>query len=187
MFIDEVILIGYGDDLVLIYVINADGFEYLRFNEMTHSCFCHYRNPDIPSGRLSDLGLVNVCDLANNNQLILGLATSSSFQILSINIKLEHENYSIWRTTINSALETSDLESFVLAPAPPAETRAVTPPTTPPTFQIILRRFGAKRKSPGSSGLWKGAFTPRHQNQWVHVPPTPGALLNQRWRFITSM
>ncbi|KAL4589837.1 hypothetical protein LXL04_002748 [Taraxacum kok-saghyz] len=97
--------------------------------------------------------------MANNHQLILGLATSSSFQIPSINIKPEHENYSLWRTTIISALETFDLESFVLAPAPPAETRAITPPTTPPTFQIILRRFGAKRKSPGSSGLWKGAFT----------------------------
>lgn len=70
-----------------------------------------------------------------NNQLILGLATNSSFQIPSINIKLTHENFCLWRSTIISALETFDLESFVLAPNPPAETRPVAPATVPPTTE----------------------------------------------------
>ncbi|KAL4588192.1 hypothetical protein LXL04_001074 [Taraxacum kok-saghyz] len=60
--------------------------------------------------------------MAANNQHILGLATSSSFQIPSINIKLETSNFCLWRTTIISALETFDLESFILNPQPPPET-----------------------------------------------------------------
>ncbi|KAL4580085.1 hypothetical protein LXL04_016262 [Taraxacum kok-saghyz] len=72
--------------------------------------------------------------MANNNN-ILGFATNSTFQIPSISIKLENSNYSLWRTTVISALETFDLESFVLAPNPPNETRAVHPATTPPTTE----------------------------------------------------
>ncbi|KAL4572532.1 hypothetical protein LXL04_019311 [Taraxacum kok-saghyz] len=68
------------------------------------------------------------------NPLLLGIASNSSlnFQIPSINIKLDRDNYSLWRSTIISALETFELETFeleafVLAPAPPAETITVSP------------------------------------------------------------
>nr|KAJ0201977.1 hypothetical protein LSAT_V11C600316360 [Lactuca sativa] len=50
-----------------------------------------------------------------NNSLILGL-------IPSINIKLDHDNYSLWRSNILSALATFDLAEFVLSPIPPIET-----------------------------------------------------------------
>ncbi|KAL4581705.1 hypothetical protein LXL04_006232 [Taraxacum kok-saghyz] len=60
-----------------------------------------------------------------NNQHILGLATNSSIQIPPINIKLETSNYCLWRTTIISAFETFDLESFILNPTPPPETITV--------------------------------------------------------------
>ncbi|KAL4573553.1 hypothetical protein LXL04_020363 [Taraxacum kok-saghyz] len=62
------------------------------------------------------------------NPLLLGIASNSSlnFQIPSISIKLDRDNYSLWRSTIISALETFELETFeleafVLAPSPPAE------------------------------------------------------------------
>lgn len=62
----------------------------------------------------------------SNNTLLLGLATNGSsalnFQIPSINIKLDRTNYSLWRSTVLSALATFDLDEFVLAPNPPAET-----------------------------------------------------------------
>lgn len=66
-----------------------------------------------------------------NNQLILGLATNSTFQIHSLDIKLDHENYYLWHSTIFFALETFDLESFVLYPNPPTATRPVVPATDP--------------------------------------------------------
>lgn len=59
------------------------------------------------------------------NQNLLGLATNSSFQIPPLSIKLKTSNYCLWRTTIVSALETFDLESFVLDPKPPAETLTI--------------------------------------------------------------
>ncbi|KAL4579868.1 hypothetical protein LXL04_016036 [Taraxacum kok-saghyz] len=65
---------------------------------------------------------------------LLGIASNSSlnFQIPSIDIKLDRDNYSLWRSTIISALETFELETFeleafVLAPAPPPETITVSP------------------------------------------------------------
>ncbi|KAL4571540.1 hypothetical protein LXL04_018301 [Taraxacum kok-saghyz] len=72
--------------------------------------------------------------MANNNN-ILGFATNSTFQIPSINIKLETSNYSLWRTTIISTLETFDLDSFMFSRTPPDETRAVQPAITPPTTE----------------------------------------------------
>lgn len=73
-----------------------------------------------------------------NNLLILGHTTGSSFQIPSINIKLDHENYYIWRTTKFFALETFGLESFVLSPNPADATQPVAPPTTEPNPNYVL-------------------------------------------------
>ncbi|KAL4563173.1 hypothetical protein LXL04_027209 [Taraxacum kok-saghyz] len=60
---------------------------------------------------------------------LLHLATTTAstvnFQIPSIAIKLDRENYSLWRTTIIAALETFDLDDFVLNPKPPSETIVV--------------------------------------------------------------
>lgn len=60
---------------------------------------------------------------------LLTLATTNAstlnFQIPSIAVKLDRENYSLWRTTIIAALETFDLEEFVLNPSPPPETIVV--------------------------------------------------------------
>lgn len=68
--------------------------------------------------------------MANTNQSLLALANTTNqnlnLQIPSINIKLERENYSLWRSTIVSALETFDLESFILKPSPPPETKKIT-------------------------------------------------------------
>ncbi|CAH9104736.1 unnamed protein product, partial [Cuscuta epithymum] len=68
--------------------------------------------------------------MANHNQSILALANTTTsnfnFQIPPIHLKLERENYSLWRSTIISVLETFDLESFILDPSPPSETHSVT-------------------------------------------------------------
>ncbi|KAL4563108.1 hypothetical protein LXL04_027141 [Taraxacum kok-saghyz] len=60
------------------------------------------------------------------NQQLLAAAniasTNLNFQIPSISIKLDCTNYSLWRTTIISALECFDLDSFILNPSPPPET-----------------------------------------------------------------
>lgn len=85
------------------------------------------------------------------NPLLLGLAANSSsinFQIPSLSVKLGRDNYPLWRTTIISALETFDLENFVLAPNPPSETISVpseaedVPPSTAPNpeFQTWKRK-----------------------------------------------
>ncbi|KAL4563316.1 hypothetical protein LXL04_027356 [Taraxacum kok-saghyz] len=80
--------------------------------------------------------------MAANNQHILGLATGSSFQIPLINIKLETSNFCLWRTTIISALETFELESFILNPQPPPETitteREDAAPTVAPNLEYQL-------------------------------------------------
>lgn len=62
--------------------------------------------------------------MANSGQSLLAHATASSqnLQIPPINIKLDRDNYDLWRSTIVSALETFDLESFILKPNPPPET-----------------------------------------------------------------
>ncbi|KAL4585655.1 hypothetical protein LXL04_010278 [Taraxacum kok-saghyz] len=72
--------------------------------------------------------------MSHNNQHILGLATNSSFQIPPLNIKLDSSNLCLWRTTIISALETFDLESFVLDPQPPSETITVANGSAAPTI-----------------------------------------------------
>ncbi|CAN0845740.1 Retrovirus-related Pol polyprotein from transposon RE1 [Linum grandiflorum] len=60
------------------------------------------------------------------NLLTMAAASSSlTFQLLPITIKLDRDNYSIWRSTVLSALEMFELDSFVLAPTPPLETRIV--------------------------------------------------------------
>ncbi|KAL4575776.1 hypothetical protein LXL04_011862 [Taraxacum kok-saghyz] len=85
------------------------------------------------------------------NQFLLGLATTSSplnLQIPPLSIKLDRHNYSLWQTTIISALETFELDTFVLSPNPPAETIPVlpaaadAPPTTAPNpdFQLWKKR-----------------------------------------------
>ncbi|CAN1848848.1 Retrovirus-related Pol polyprotein from transposon RE1 [Linum perenne] len=61
---------------------------------------------------------------------LLGLATSTGTPTLSfrpppLTIKLDRENYSLWRSTVISALEAYELEAHVLAPHPPSETRLV--------------------------------------------------------------
>ncbi|CAN1142502.1 Retrovirus-related Pol polyprotein from transposon RE1 [Linum perenne] len=60
---------------------------------------------------------------------LLTMAKSSSssltFHIPPLTVKLDRDNFSLWRTTIVSALETFNLESFVFSPSPPQETRLI--------------------------------------------------------------
>uniref|UniRef100_A0A0R0GVF3 Retrotransposon Copia-like N-terminal domain-containing protein n=1 Tax=Glycine max TaxID=3847 RepID=A0A0R0GVF3_SOYBN len=67
--------------------------------------------------------------MANTSPSLLALANTTNsnlnLQIPSINIKLERDNYSLWRSTIISALETFELESFILNPAPPMQTHII--------------------------------------------------------------
>ncbi|KAL5149582.1 hypothetical protein HKD37_13G036379 [Glycine soja] len=77
------------------------------------------------------------CSIVSNNQMQFYLLNSCrralanttnsnlNLQIPSINIKLERDNYSLWRSTIISALETFELESFILNPAPPMQTHII--------------------------------------------------------------
>ena len=68
--------------------------------------------------------------MATSNLSLLALANTTTsnlnLQLPSINIKLDRDNYSLWRSTIINALETFDLESFILNPSPPLETRILT-------------------------------------------------------------
>ncbi|CAN0829352.1 Retrovirus-related Pol polyprotein from transposon RE1 [Linum grandiflorum] len=62
---------------------------------------------------------------------LLTMATGSasaslSLQIPPISIKLDRDNYSLWRPIALSTLEAFNLESHVLAPQPPSTTRFVT-------------------------------------------------------------
>nr|KAJ0190963.1 hypothetical protein LSAT_V11C800427270 [Lactuca sativa] len=84
-----------------------------------------------------------------SNPSLLGLAADSSalnFQIPPISIKLDRNNYCLWRTTIKSALETFELDSFVLSPDPPTETisttdeAGVTTTKTNPDFTLWKKR-----------------------------------------------
>lgn len=86
--------------------------------------------------------------MASNASSLLSLATTTNgsplnFQIPSITIKLDRNNYSLWCTTITSALETFDLQDFILNPKPPAESIEVaaipaTPATaTSPTVAVV--------------------------------------------------
>ncbi|CAN0837920.1 Retrovirus-related Pol polyprotein from transposon RE1 [Linum grandiflorum] len=59
---------------------------------------------------------------------LLTMATSSSSLALlipPITVQLDRDNYSLWRSTVVSSLEAFDLESHVLKPTPPAQTRLV--------------------------------------------------------------
>ncbi|KHN23713.1 hypothetical protein glysoja_046819 [Glycine soja] len=68
--------------------------------------------------------------MANSSSSLLTLANNNtsnlSLQHPPITIKLDRDNYSRWRSTIISALETFELESFILSLAPPSETRITT-------------------------------------------------------------
>uniref|UniRef100_A0A0R0FN86 Retrotransposon Copia-like N-terminal domain-containing protein n=1 Tax=Glycine max TaxID=3847 RepID=A0A0R0FN86_SOYBN len=68
--------------------------------------------------------------MANTSPSLLALANTTNsnlnLQIPSTNIKLERDKYSLWRSTIISALETFELESFILNPAPLMQTHIVT-------------------------------------------------------------
>ena len=84
--------------------------------------------------------------MANTNASLLTLANNSSsnltLQLPPITIKLDRENFSLWRSTIISALETFKLESFILAPSPPTETRISTTPdgvtTNEPNLDFLI-------------------------------------------------
>ncbi|CAN1318837.1 Retrovirus-related Pol polyprotein from transposon RE1 [Linum perenne] len=52
-------------------------------------------------------------------------SSSLSFHIPPITVKIDRDNFSLWRSTIIQALETFELETFVLSPAPPQETHFV--------------------------------------------------------------
>lgn len=77
--------------------------------------------------------------MALNTSNLLHLVTTTNsftlnFQIPAINIKLDRNNYSFWRTTVISALETFDLEDYVLNPKPPTKIVDVAAiPATPAT------------------------------------------------------
>ncbi|CAN0843601.1 Retrovirus-related Pol polyprotein from transposon RE1 [Linum grandiflorum] len=63
-----------------------------------------------------------------NTLNLLTMATSSSstpLQLPLITIKLDRENFSLWRSTVLSVLQIFDLDPYVMAPKPPAETRLV--------------------------------------------------------------
>ncbi|KAL4587852.1 hypothetical protein LXL04_000726 [Taraxacum kok-saghyz] len=85
--------------------------------------------------------------MASGSSSILNLATTTAsalnFQIPPINIKLDRNNFSLWRTTIISALETFDLEDFVLNPKPPSATievavvQAVAATATSPAVTVV--------------------------------------------------
>lgn len=49
-------------------------------------------------------------------------STNLNFQIPSISIKLNRDNYSLWRTTIIFVIECFDLDSFIIHPVPPPAT-----------------------------------------------------------------
>ncbi|KAH1193046.1 Retrovirus-related Pol polyprotein from transposon RE1 [Glycine max] len=84
--------------------------------------------------------------MANTSPSLLALANTTNsnlnLQIPSINIKLERDNYSLWRSTIISALETFELESFILNPAPPMQIHIVNTSdgvsTTEPNPDFVL-------------------------------------------------
>lgn len=69
--------------------------------------------------------------MASGRPNLLNLATTTTtnlnFQIPTIMIKLDRANYSLSRTTIVLALETFELEDFVLNPQPPP--KIITIPT----------------------------------------------------------
>lgn len=62
--------------------------------------------------------MVGILQLTNFNSV-------PNLQIPSINIKLDRDNYSLWRTTIISALETFELENHVLNSSPQPKVRVV--------------------------------------------------------------
>lgn len=67
--------------------------------------------------------LVAIFSMANSSSSLVAHATASSLnlQIQNITVKLDRDNYLLRRSTIISALETFDLESFILYPThPPA-------------------------------------------------------------------
>ena len=80
----------------------------------------------------------------SSSLLNLAIANSSTlnFQIPSISTQLDRENYSLWWSTIISALETFDLEAFILHPRPPPETTFVTDDkgvtTTEPNVEFTM-------------------------------------------------
>ncbi|KAG4911961.1 hypothetical protein JHK82_052550 [Glycine max] len=84
--------------------------------------------------------------MANTSPSLLALANTTNsnlnLQIPSINIKLERDNYSLWRSTIIFALETFELESFILNPAPPMQTHIIytfdSVSTTEPNPDFVL-------------------------------------------------
>ncbi|KAL4558041.1 hypothetical protein LXL04_036237 [Taraxacum kok-saghyz] len=64
--------------------------------------------------------------MTSSGPSVLAQASSTTgvvqFHLPQITIKLDRENFSLWRSTILSAVEAFDLESFILHPNPPAET-----------------------------------------------------------------
>lgn len=58
--------------------------------------------------------------MANTRQHLLAISDDAS-PSLPNTIKLDRDNYCLWKTTIISTLETFDLESFVLSPTPPLD------------------------------------------------------------------
>ncbi|CAN0898512.1 Retrovirus-related Pol polyprotein from transposon RE1 [Linum grandiflorum] len=66
--------------------------------------------------------------MSSSNLLTMANGSSSSslnLQIPPISIKLDRDNYSLWRSTILSTLEIFNLESHVLKPDPPVATRII--------------------------------------------------------------
>ncbi|KAL4556265.1 hypothetical protein LXL04_038911 [Taraxacum kok-saghyz] len=70
--------------------------------------------------KISFGALIDSFSMANFGPSFLAQATSTSvyfnLQIPPINIKLDRDNYSLWHSTVISALETFDLESFIFNP-----------------------------------------------------------------------
>lgn len=87
-----------------------------------------------------------------NQQLLVAAHLTSlnlNFQIPPISIKLDRDNYTLWRTNIISALECFKLDSFNLNPTPPPET---IPPTVDPDDVDDDALFLTLHSRPGKMG-----------------------------------
>ena len=120
--------------------------------------------------------------MANSSSSLLTLANNNtsnlSLQLPPITIKLDRDNYSLWRSTIISALETFELESFILSPTPPRKTHITTTsdgvsiPEPNPDFllwkkKITLFSFGSNPHCPiGLSSSW----SVHHLLTWHGLP-----------------
>lgn len=91
--------------------------------------------------------MAGILSLTNSNSLL-------NFQIPSIRVKLDRDNYVLWKTDIVSTLETFDLESHIINPKPPPETQVVPAIETTPTSTEPNPEFTTWKKRDRYVLLW---------------------------------